>query len=225
VTGSGIRRVALPPESHRGGVLTQGAVLKVTANGTTTSPVVRGVFVTERILGEEVPPPPPAVPAVEPDTAGATTIRELLLRHQADAACATCHRSIDPPGYALESFDVIGGWRTRYRSRRQGTPVNEVLFDGSQPRFRLAKPVDPSGTLPDGTAFEGFEAFREILARQLDRLARAFVTQMVMYATGAEPTFADRAEIDRIVAATADTGHGIRSLIHEIARSRLFLEK
>ena len=225
VTGSRVRRVTLPPASHRGGVLTQGAVLKVTANGTTTSPVVRGVFVAERILGEEVPPPPPAVPAVEPDTVGATTIRDLLTRHQADSACAACHRSIDPPGYALESFDVIGGWRTRYRSRRQGTPVTEVLFDGSQPLFRLAKPVDPSGTLPDGTAFEGFEAFREILARQLDRLARAFVTQMVMYATGAEPTFADRAEIDRIVAATADTGHGIRSLIHEIARSRLFLEK
>jgi len=225
VTGSGIRRVALPPESHRGGVLTQGAVLKVTANGTTTSPVVRGVFVTERILGEEVPPPPPAVPAVEPDTAGATTIRELLIRHQADAACATCHRSIDPPGYALESFDVIGGWRERYRSRRRGVAATELLFDGSQPRFRLAAAIDASGTMPDGESFDGFEAFREILASQPERLARAFVTQMVMYATGAEPTFADRAEIDRIVVAAADTGHGIRSLIHKIARSRLFLEK
>ena len=79
--------------------------------------------------------------------------------------------------------------------------------------------------MPDGESFDGFEAFREILASQPERLARAFVTQMVMYATGAEPTFADRAEIDRIVAATADTGHGIRSLIHKIARSRLFLEK
>ena len=135
VTGSAIRRVSLPPESHRGGVLTQAAVLKVTANGTTTSPVVRGVFVAERILGDEVPPPPPAVPAVEPDTAGATTIRELLTRHQADAACATCHRSIDPPGYALESFDAIGGWRERYRSRRQGAAATELLFDGSQPGF------------------------------------------------------------------------------------------
>jgi mono/diheme cytochrome c family protein len=225
VAGSAIRRVPLPPESHRGGVLAQAAVLKVTANGTTTSPVVRGVFVTERILGEEVPPPPPAVPAVEPDTAGATTIRELLLRHQADAACATCHRTIDPPGYALESFDVIGGWRDRYRSRGHGKATTEPLFDGSQPRFRLAAAVDASGTLPDGGSFEGFEAFREILASRPERLARAFVTQMVMYATGAEPLFADRVEIDRIVAATSDTGHGIRSLIHEIARSRLFLEK
>lgn len=225
VTGSAIRRVSLPPESHRGGVLTQAAVLKVTANGTTTSPVVRGVFVAERILGDEVPPPPPAVPAVEPDTAGATTIRELLTRHQADAACATCHRSIDPAGYALESFDAIGGWRERYRSRRQGAAATELLFDGSQPGFRLAKAVDASGTLPDGESFDGFEAFREILASRPDRLARGFVTQMVMYATGAEPMFADRTEIDRIVAATADTGHGIRSLLHEIAGSRLFLEK
>jgi hypothetical protein len=217
--------VTLPPESHRGGVLTQGAVLKVTANGTTTSPVVRGVFVTERILGDEVPPPPPAVPAVEPDTAGATTIRELLMRHQADAACATCHRTIDPPGYALESFDVIGGWRDRYRSRGRGQASTERLFDGSEPRFRLAAAVESSGTFADGTSFDGFEAFRAILASRPERLARAFVTQMVMYATGAEPMLADRVEIERIVAATSDSGHGIRSLIHEIARSRLFLEK
>ena len=225
VTGSHIRRVALPENSHRGGFLTQGAVLKVTANGTTTSPVIRGVFITERILGETIPPPPSSVPAVEPDTRGATTIRDLLTRHQADAACATCHRKIDPPGYALEAFDVIGGWREQYRSEGKGTPATELLFDGRQPRFRLAAPVDASGTFPDGESFGGFEAFREILASQPERLARAFVTQMVMYATGAEPMFADRVEIDRIVAATTDTGHGIRSLLHEIARSRLFLEK
>lgn len=225
VTGSQIRRVALPKDSHRGGFLTQGAVLKVTANGTTTSPVIRGVFITERILGETIPPPPSSVPAVEPDTRGATTIRDLLTRHQADTACATCHRKIDPPGYALEAFDVIGGWRERYRSEGKGTPATEILFDGRKPRFRLAAAVDASGTFPDGTSFDGFEAFRTILASQPDRLARAFVTQMMMYATGAEPLFADRAEIDRIVAATADTGHGIRSLLHEIARSPLFLEK
>jgi hypothetical protein len=225
VSGSRIRRVALPRASHRGGFLTQGAVLKVTANGTTTSPVMRGVFISERILGETIPPPPSSVPAVEPDTRGATTIRDLLTRHQADAACATCHRKIDPPGYALESFDVIGGWRERYRSEGKGTPATEVLFDGRKARFRLAAAVDASGTLPDGTSFEGFEAFRANLASHPEQLARAFATQLVMYATGAEPMFADRAEIDRVVAATADNGHGIRSLIHEITQSRLFLEK
>jgi mono/diheme cytochrome c family protein len=225
VEGSRIRRVPLPPESHRGGFLTQGAVLKVTANGTTTSPVIRGAFVSERILGEAIPPPPPNVPAVEPDTRGATTIREQLLRHQADAACAACHRKMDPPGYALESFDVIGGWRDRYRSEGKGEPATEPLFDGRIPRFRLAAAVDASGTLADGRGFADFEAFRELLAVDPERLARAFTTQLVIYATGAEPTFADRAEIDRIVTATAASGHGIRSLFQAVAASRLFREK
>jgi hypothetical protein len=225
VVGSRIHRVPLPAGSHRGGFLAQGAVLKVTANGTTTSPVLRGAFVSERILGEMIPPPPPNVPAVEPDTRGATTIREQLLRHQADAACAACHRKMDPPGYALESFDPIGGWRDRYRSEGAGDPVTELLFDGRQPRFRLGLPVDASGTLADGRDFAGFEGFRRLLASDPARLARAFTAQMVMYATGAEPSFADRAEIDRIVQATAADGHGIRSLMHAIAASRLFLEK
>jgi len=225
VVGSAIRRVALPPGSHRGGFLTQGSVLKVTANGTTTSPVLRGAFVSERFLGETIPPPPPNVPAVEPDTRGATTIREQLLRHQADAACAACHRVMDPPGYALESFDPIGGWRERYRSEGKGDPVTEPLFDGRKARFRLAAAVDASGTLADGRSFGDFEAFRQLLVADPERLARAFTTQMVMYATGAEPSFTDRAEIERIVQATAADGHGIRSLMHAIAASRLFLEK
>ncbi len=225
VEGSRIRRVPLPPESHRGGFLTQGAVLKVTANGTTTSPVIRGAFVSERFLGTPIPPPPPNVPAVEPDTRGATTIREQLLRHQADATCAACHRKMDPPGYALESFDPIGGWRERYRSEGTGAPATEPLFDGRSPRFRLGPAVDASGELADGRPFAGFEEFRGLLAAAPEQLARAFTTQMVMYATGAEPSFADRAEIDRIVAATAAGGHGLRSLLHAIAASPLFTEK
>ena len=116
VTGSQLRRVALPKDCPRGGFLTQGAVLKVTANGTTTSPVPRGAFVMARLLGQPPEPPPPNIPAVEPDVRGATTIREQLAKHRSDATCASCHAKIDPPGFALESFDVIGGFRTRYRS-------------------------------------------------------------------------------------------------------------
>lgn len=225
VAGSRIRRVALPKGSHRGGFLTQGAVLKVTANGTTTSPVIRGVFVSERFLGLEVPPPPPNVPAIEPDTRGATTVRELLARHRADAACAGCHRKIDPAGFALERFDPVGGWRDRYRSEGRGEPVVMELADGSTARLRLAAPVDASGELADGRPFTDFEEFRRLLVADADGLARAFVTQMAIYATGAEPAFADRAEIDRIVRETSRTGHGIRSVVHAIADSPLFLEK
>src|SRR5206468_7813624 len=116
VTGSAIRRVSLPAGCPRGGFLTQGAILKVTANGTTTSPVPRGAFVMDRLLGQPPEPPPPNIPAIEPDVRGAKTIRDQLDKHRSNAACASCHAKIDPPGFALESFDVIGGFRTRYRS-------------------------------------------------------------------------------------------------------------
>ena len=115
VKGHSFRKVDLPADSHRGGVLTQASVLKVTANGTTTSPVQRGAFVLDRILGTPPPPPPEDVEAIEPDVRGATTIRTQLAKHRQNATCATCHAQIDPPGFALESFDVIGRWRDRYR--------------------------------------------------------------------------------------------------------------
>ena len=111
IDGMEMRKVQLPPDSHRGGLLTMGSILKVTANGTTTSPIVRGAWVLERILGTPPPKPPANISAIEPDIRGATTIREQLAKHRTEASCASCHREIDPPGFALESFDVIGGWR------------------------------------------------------------------------------------------------------------------
>ncbi len=116
IEGVECRRVALPPESHRGGVLTQAAILKVTANGTNTSPVIRGNWVLRNIVGHVTPPPPKSVPAIEPDIRGAKTIREQLDKHRSNESCASCHAKMDPPGFALESFDVIGGWRENYRS-------------------------------------------------------------------------------------------------------------
>ncbi len=121
--GPGVPQGALPPDSHRGGVLTMASVLKVTANGTTTSPVLRGAWVLDRILGTPPPKPTVDVEAVEPDIRGATTIREQLAKHRQRAECASCHAKIDPPGFALESFDVIGGWRDYYRSVGKGDPV------------------------------------------------------------------------------------------------------
>ncbi len=122
VTGAQFRRVALPPGCPRGGFLTQAAILKVTANGTTTSPVPRGAFVMARLLGQPPEPPPANTPAVEPDVRGAVTIREQLEKHRSDASCAGCHAKIDPAGFALEAFDVIGGYRTRYRSLGERRP-------------------------------------------------------------------------------------------------------
>ena len=119
-----MRRVQLPPDSPRGGFMTQASVLKVTANGTTTSPVLRGKWIMERILGYEIPPPPP-VAAVEPDIRGAVTIRQQLAKHRDNASCAACHSKMDPPGFALESFDVMGALARPLSRRRRGQARRE----------------------------------------------------------------------------------------------------
>ncbi|MFN0075577.1 MAG: DUF1592 domain-containing protein [Prosthecobacter sp.] len=225
VTGPDIRRVPLPPGSHRGGFLTQGAVLKVTANGTVSSPVVRGVFVTERFLGQPVPPPPPGVSAIDPDTRGATTIREQLDKHRADASCAGCHRKMDPPGFALESYDVIGGWRAQYRSLEKGTPVALKFPDGTGVRYKAGPAVDASGETAQGEPFADLASFQELALAKPELITRAFVTQMLTYATGAEPSYSDRNEIERILSETKAGKFGLRSLIHTMAESPLFQNK
>src|SRR6185503_19150256 len=132
VKGVAMRRVKLPSDSPRGGFMTQASVLKITANGTTTSPVLRGKWIMERILGIDIPPPPP-VAAVEPDIRGAVTIRQQLDKHRADASCAACHSKMDPPGFALENFDVMGAWRDRYRGVDKDAPAVKGLGKNGQP--------------------------------------------------------------------------------------------
>ncbi len=226
VTGCDIRRVPLPQDSPRGPFLTQAAVLKVTANGTTTSPVTRGAWINERILGNVIPPPPAGVPALDPDTRGATTIREKLEKHRSDARCAGCHAKIDPPGFALESFDVIGGFRDRYRSLSAGNTLVDFHFDsGFNPRVRLNQPVDPSGQLPSGEPFQNLADFQSLVLRHPEALAANMTRQLLMYATGSEPHYSDRREITRILAQTKPSNYGLRSLIDAIVQSELFLTK
>ena len=157
VQGVGIRKVQLPPNSPRGGLLTQASVLKVTSNGTTTSPVTRGVWVMERILGAPPPPPPPTVPAVEPDIRGATTIRQQLDKHRSLASCSACHAKIDPAGFALESFDVMGGWRTNYRALGETATAVVSAKLGEKAADKVAgkpatKPSDKVAAKPEATA-------------------------------------------------------------------------
>ncbi len=223
--GSGMRLVDLPQGSVRGGLLTQASVLKVTANGTTTSPVLRGAWIMERILGDPPSPPPPGTPAVEPDTRGATTIRQQLDKHRSDASCASCHRTIDPPGFALESFDVLGKWRERYRSIGEGEPVKGLGKNGHAFTFRLSQPVDSGGQTADGAAFAGVVEFKRLLLRDQRAIARSLTSQFIAYGTGAPASFADRAEMERILDAAGKDSYGVRSLVHQVVQSRLFREK
>ncbi len=216
------RKVTLPPESYRGGVLTMASVLKVTANGTTTSPVTRGAWVLERILGTPPPKPPADVPAVEPDIRGATTIREQLAKHRQVASCASCHAKIDPPGFALESFDVIGGWRENYRVTGHG---EVVMVEGRRMPYHKGKKVDPADVLADGRKFKNIDEFKQLLLKDKDQLARALTEKLVTYATGAAPTSADQPEIEAIIRKVRDKNHGFRTLVHEIVQSQLFQSK
>lgn len=209
VTGDALRRVAVGPGSHRGGLLAQGAILKVTANGNNTSPIVRGAWIGERILGDEIRPPPGGVPAIEPDIRGTTTIREQLAKHRSDASCASCHRTIDPPGFALENFDPAGQWRDHY-----------LAFDKG--KRKKGPEVDASDTLPDGRRFKDFAEFRALVAADPARLARSLAGHLLVYGTGAELSFADREAVAAIVRAAAKQDHGVRAILHEVITSPVF---
>jgi len=225
VAGVGLRRVKLPSDSPRGGLLTQASVLKVTANGTTTSPVLRGAWVMERIVGKPPPKPPPSVPAVEPDTRGATTIREQLDKHRTLESCSVCHAKIDPAGFALESFDVMGGFRARYRALGGGEHEPGFGKNGQPFDFHLAQPVDASGQLPDGRKFQDIRDLKRLLLDDEKQIARNLAQQLVVYATGAPVRFGDRPQIEQVLARADSSHYGVRSLVHEIVQSELFRNK
>jgi mono/diheme cytochrome c family protein len=220
IEGMEMRKVPLPADSHRGGLLTMGSILKVTANGTTTSPIIRGAWVLERILGTPPPKPPEDVEAIEPDIRGATTIRQQMAKHRNVESCASCHRKIDPPGFALESFDVIGGWREHYRATGEPREVN-----GRRVRFWDGPAVDPSDALPDGRAFRNIDEYKKLILEDKDQLARNLAEKLLAYGTGASPTHADKSQIEWIVSRVRDKNYGFKSLIHEIVQSEAFQSK
>ena len=225
IDGAAIRRVMLPPDSTRGGLLTQASVLKITANGTSTSPVLRGVWINERILGKPVPPRPANVPAVETDTRGATTIREQLAKHRTQPVCNLCHATIDPAGFALESFDAVGGWRDLYRALGDGTKVVGWGKGGQPFEFHNALPVDPSGTLPDGRKFADVRELRQLLLSDERQLARNVASQLITYATGAPVRFGDRPALEAILDQSKTGDYGVESLIQAVVQSELFRSK
>jgi hypothetical protein len=225
VNGSKFRPVSLPANSPRGGLLTQGSILKVTANGTNTSPVMRGVWVMERILGQVPTPPPPGIPGVEPDIRGAETLRDLLEKHRSMESCQGCHAKFDPLGFALESFNPIGGYRERYRSLNPSAPKVERKVRAKNVQYRVGPEVDSSGEFSDGKSFADIHGFMKGLAENEKLLARAFVRKLLTFATGRELGFSDREEVERIVSQCSGDGYRAGDLLHAAISSNIFQSK
>jgi hypothetical protein len=148
-----------------------------------------------------------------------------LAKHRSLESCAACHRHIDPPGFALECFDVMGGYRSRYRSTAEGEAVTGSGHNGINFHYRLGLPVDASGELADGRKFADIRELKQELLAAPDQLARNLAQQLVIYATGAPIRFSDRPQVAQILARSKPDGYGARTLIHEIVRSDLFLNK
>ena len=199
--------------------MTQASVLKVTANGSVTSPVHRGKWVLERIIGRPPAPPPPNVAAIESDVRGTTTIREQMAKHRADASCAGCHAKLDPHGFALETFDVLGGWRTSYRV------MSKVGKQVPKMEYRIGPDVQASDVLPDGRTFKAVDEYKKLLLSDSDQIARALTEKLLVYAQGRDLTFADRSTVSAIVADVKKRNYGLRTLVLDVVQSETFARK
>ncbi len=203
-TTAKFKRVELKGTSRRGGLLGQASVLTASANGVDTSPVVRGIWILENLLGTPPSPPPPDIDVPEPDSRGELTIRQLYAKHRTVESCNDCHKKIDPLGFALENFDAAGVWRTSYESKH---------------------PVDPSGRMPNGESFDDLNGLKAIMARDLTLFNRNLTSKLLTYATGRAMDVADRPEIDRIATELEKQGGGLLDLMQLVVTSRTFLNK
>jgi hypothetical protein len=216
VTGPDFRRVSLDKsKTVRGGLLTHASIHAITSNGTVTSPVMRGAWILEKLLGTPAPPPPPDVKPIEPDIRGATTIKEQLAKHREIASCASCHRKIDPLGFALENFDVTGGWRDRYR-------VLLVSKPGTRPKLSDGPVVDPADEWSGVGRFSSFREFRELLKKREDLVTQNLTQQLATFALGRLPGFADRQALKEIADKINNQKSGMNSLVLGIIASPLF---
>ena len=208
----GFQRVALKPEDHRGGLLTMGAVLGLTSDGTRHRPIHRGVWLSEAIFGKTPPPPPANVPAIEPPTAQSpkASLRDKLTAHSTNPNCAACHSKIDPLGFAWDNYDAIGQWRTQEK-----VPAGV----GADPAIKSA------GELPDGRAFQDSTAFKQLLIADRDVVARAFVEHLSTYALRRVPTFDDKADIDAIVAEAKKHDYRLQDIVKAVATSELLQKR
>jgi len=197
-----IERLPIERGGRRGGLLGMAGVMMATANGVDTQPVLRGVWVLENVMGTPLPPIPSNIPALTPDVQGAKTPRDLLTAHTQAADCRGCHRHIDPVGFALENFDPVGKWRETWP--------------------KINTPINPSGTLPDGTRIEGFIDFKKWLASNTEKVGECLSEKLMIYATGRIPSYAEQKEIAGIVATIQAENGGFRDLLLALVDSRTF---
>jgi hypothetical protein len=216
VAGPNFRRVSLDKsKTVRGGLLTHASIHAVTSNGSTTSPVIRGTWMLEKFLGTPAPPPPPDVPAIEPDIRGATTIKEQLAKHRTIASCNSCHRKIDPLGFALENFDVIGGWRENYRALIEPRP-------GARAKLGDGPTVDSADEWAGVGQFNSFQEFRELVKKREDLVAQNLTHQLATFALGRAPGFADRQPLQAIATQVIEKQSGMKSLVLDLVSSPVF---
>ena len=210
VVGENFRKVQLN-DGRRGGILTMPAVMTVTANGVDTSPIVRGVYVLENILGTPPSPPPPDIEPLSPDLRGAKTLKEQLASHRNQKACNSCHRKIDPMGFALESFDPIGRWRDNYPKIDK--------------KSRNGPPIDTTAVLSNGRKLKNLTEFKAMLLEREEQFARCLTEKMLTYATGRLLEAGDRGSVNRIVSELKKDGYRLRYLVHLVVQSEIFLSQ
>ncbi|MGY8769649.1 MAG: DUF1592 domain-containing protein [Pirellulales bacterium] len=215
VRGPDFQRVSLTPKHHRGGVLTHASVLSITSDGVRSSPVVRGVWILDTLLGSPPPPPPANVPDIEPDTRGAKTIREELAKHRTISSCNTCHQKIDPLGFALENYDPVGRWRVTYKNIQKGTKGSRVI----------RVPIDASGEMPSGEHFSNCEDLKQMLMDRKQEFIRCLTEKLMTYAIGRGINYEDQQDVDLLVNQTVENDSKLRDLIVSIIQSPPFQTK
>lgn len=203
IYGSRFRKAEFPDKSQRGGLMAHGSLLSVTSYPGRTSPVLRGKWLLDNLLGTPPPPPPPNVPILPDASPGEvpTSIRERLARHRQDPVCSTCHTVIDPLGFALENFDVIGAWRD---------------FD------EIGNPVDPEGNYPGGVEFAGFADLRDWMSRRPEQFSHTLVEKLMTYALGRRVEYYDQPTIRAIVRQASEDDYSWSSLVMGVVNSPAF---
>jgi hypothetical protein len=211
ITKDEFQRVALKADSHRGGLLTHASILSLTSDGTRHRPVHRGVWLSETILGKTPPPPPVNVNPVEPNPVdqAKATLRMKLDAHKHDARCASCHRKIDPLGFAFDNFNAIGEWRTH----------EKVAGTGADPI------VDASGELPDGRKFKNAKEFKQLLLADLDAFNETFIEKMAVYGLRRTITIDDHEDLELIARISREKDYRVRDIVEAFVLSDLFQKR